>query len=148
LNVRDANKRRGGDASNGLTIIGPGTTLTGEIRSQGSIRVEGQVSGRIHSEDAIIIQETGQVKADLIAREIVISGHVDGNVFANERLEITDKGKLIGNITAPRVSISEGVVFEGKCTMKAPGDLKAAAASRPDSAGPAVPKTPATETGL
>lgn len=135
--MRDVTKRRNGENGTGLTIIGPGTMLTGEVRSHGPIRVEGQVSGRIHSEDTVIIQDTGQVKADLIAREIVISGQVEGNVFANERLEITDKGKLIGNITAPRVSISEGVVFEGKCTMKTPGETKPATPPKPETAATA-----------
>ena len=139
--MRDLSKRRNGEGANGLTIIGPGATLTGEVRSQGPVRIEGQVSGRVHSEDTIIVQETGQVKADLIAREVVISGQVEGNVFANERLEIADKGRLIGNIAAPRVSISEGVVFEGKCTMKAPAEMRAQQ-PRPEAAAPAS-QTPA-----
>jgi len=55
---------------------------------------------------------------------VIISGEVEGNVFAQERLEITANGKLMGDITAPRVSIAEGVLFEGQCTMKPPGQLK------------------------
>ena len=49
------------------------------------------------------------------------SGSPTGShVNAHERLEISAKGKLIGDITAPRVSIAEGVLFEGLCTMDAP----------------------------
>ena len=51
-----------------------------------------------------------------------VDGEVQGNIFATERLEITASGRVIGDITAPRVSIAEGVVFEGKCTMKPPSN--------------------------
>lgn len=106
-----------------VTIIGPGTVIVGEVKSKGTIRVEGAISGRIDSDDTIVIHETGQVQADLVAGQIIINGEVRGNVYAHDRIEITTKGKLIGDITAPRVSIAEGVVFEGKCAMKAPGDI-------------------------
>ncbi|HRI86810.1 MAG TPA: polymer-forming cytoskeletal protein [Candidatus Hydrogenedentes bacterium] len=103
-----------------VTVIGQGTTIIGEIKSKGTIRIEGVVSGRIHSEDSIVVQETGRVKADLYAGQVTIAGEVEGNIFAQDRLEIATNGKLLGDIVAPRVSIAEGVLFEGKCTMKPP----------------------------
>ena len=114
-------KKRILDENAVATIIGPGTVVTGEIRSKGTVRVEGTVEGRLECEDTIVIQESGIVRADLIAGQIIISGTVEGNSFAHDRLEITNQGKVIGNITAPRISIAEGVIFEGQCTMKPPG---------------------------
>ena len=104
-----------------VTIIGPGTQITGEIRSKGTIRIEGSVSGKVYSDDSIVIQESGRAKADLIAGQVIIGGEVEGNVFAHDRIEVTSKGKMIGDITAPRVSIADGVIFEGKCAMKPVG---------------------------
>lgn len=118
----DSGKKKSYSDTKIVTIVGPGTTFVGEVKSKGAIRIEGVVSGKIHSDDSIMVQETGRVKADLVATNIVISGEVEGNVFAHERLEVTAKGRLIGDITAPRVSIAEGVIFEGKCTMKPPGE--------------------------
>jgi cytoskeletal protein CcmA (bactofilin family) len=134
----DQSKKRGFSETKVVTIIGPGTVVIGEIKSKGTIRVEGAVSGKLQSDDTIVIQESGQVKADLIAGQVVISGDVQGNVFAHERLEVTSKGKLVGDITAPRVSIAEGVLFEGQCTMKAPGQ----AVPPQESAKPAAPAPP------
>ena len=105
-----------------VSIIGQGTTIKGDISSQGTIRIEGTVSGNIQSGDTIVVQESGKLKADLVAGQIIISGEVHGNVVAHGRLEICAGGKVVGDIMAPRVSIAEGVLFEGKCTMKAPGD--------------------------
>jgi cytoskeletal protein CcmA (bactofilin family) len=107
-----------------VSIIGQGTTIQGEVKSEGTIRIEGVVAGRIQCGDTIVVQETGHVKADMVANQVVISGEVHGNVFAHERLEITPTGKVVGDITAPRISIAEGVLFEGKCTMKPPGQMK------------------------
>jgi cytoskeletal protein CcmA (bactofilin family) len=108
------------------TVIGPGTQVSGEVKSKGTVRIEGHVKGRVECEDTIIIHESGSVEADLEAKQVVISGTVEGNTYAHERLEVTSTGKIVGNITAPRLSIAEGVIFEGSCTMKAPGDVRAA----------------------
>jgi len=107
-----------------VSIIGQGTAIKGDIKSKGTVRIEGQVSGRVHCDDTIVVQETGRVKADLVAGQIIISGEVEGNVFAHDRLEINAQGKVVGDITAPRVAIAEGVLFEGNCTMKPPGQIK------------------------
>ena len=106
------------------TIIGPGTKVSGEIHSEGTIRIEGEVSGRVECDDTIVVHESGFVQADLIAGQIIVSGTVEGSIAAHSRLEVTDRAKIIGDITAPRISIAEGVIFEGKCTMKAPGEAK------------------------
>ena len=107
-----------------VTIIGPGTSFTGEIKSKGTIRIEGAIKGRVECDDTIVVDENGKVNADLIAGQIIVSGTVEGNLFAHDRLEVTHKGRVLGNIVAPRVSLAEGVIFEGKCTMKPPGEAK------------------------
>ena len=141
----DPGKKKSYSETKVVTIIGPGTTITGEIKSKGTVRIEGVVSGRVHSDDTIVVQESGQVKADLVAGQIVINGEVRGNVFAHDRLEVTAQGKLIGDITAPRVSIAEGVLFEGKCTMKPPGQATPpppSGAGRPAGATRSAPPPP------
>jgi len=120
----DPGKKRPLNDTKALTIIGQGTSVSGEIRSKGTVRVEGFVQGKVHCEDTIVVQETGKVKAELFGAQIIISGEVEGNVTASERLEITTNGKLVGDSTAPKVSIAEGVIFEGKCTMKPVGQIK------------------------
>jgi len=119
----DSSKKKNYSDAKVVTVIGQGTQVTGDIRSKGTIRIEGAVSGRISCDDTIVIHETGQVKADLIAAQIVIGGTVQGNVFAKERLEVTTKGKLVGDIASPRVSIAEGVLFEGNCVMKPASEM-------------------------
>jgi len=120
----DSRKSKSFNENKVVSIVGPGTTVNGEINSKGTIRIEGAVTGRIQSSDTIVVLESGSVKTDLVAGQVIISGDVHGNVFAHERLELTANGKVMGDITAPRVSLSEGVLFEGHCTMKPPGQAK------------------------
>ena len=120
----DSGKKKNYSETKVVTIIGSGTTVSGEIKSQGTIRIEGTVQGNVQSDDTIVVHETGRVKADMVAGQIIISGHVEGNVCAHDRLEVNSTGKLLGDVTAPRLSIAEGVLFEGKCTMKSPGPSK------------------------
>ena len=117
----DSGRKKTYNETNVVTIIGQGTTVIGELKSKGTIRIEGGISGRVQCEDTIVVQETGRVKAEMIAGQIIIGGAVEGSVFAHDRLEVTSKGKLLGDITAPRIAIAEGVLFEGKCQMKPPG---------------------------
>lgn len=144
----DAAKKKVYGETKVVTVIGQGTTIVGEIKSKGTIRIEGMVSGRIHSEDSIVVQETGRVKADLYAGQVTIAGEVEGNVFAQDRLEIATNGKLLGDIVAPRVSIAEGVLFEGKCTMKPPTPAQPQQPQQPADGGQshARPVQPAQET--
>jgi cytoskeletal protein CcmA (bactofilin family) len=138
----DSRKGKAYSENKVVSIIGPGTTVTGEITSQGTIRIEGMVAGRVQSEDSIVVHEAGKVRAELIAGQVVISGEVQGNVFAHERLEITGTGRVVGDITSPRISIAEGVLFEGKCTMKPPGQIKPPAGAQPGprpAGGPPAP---------
>lgn len=118
-------KKRNLDENNVVTIIGPGTTVKGELESKGTIRIEGMVTGRVDCEDTIVVHESGHVKADLVAGQVIISGTVEGNTFAHDRIEATSQAKIVGNITAPRISIAEGVMFEGQCAMKPAGQMKA-----------------------
>lgn len=120
----DSRNKKNYNETRVVSIIGPGTTVNGEIQSEGTIRIEGTVLGRVQCSDSIVVQESGQVKADLIAGQVIISGEVHGNVYAQERLEIAQGGKVMGDITSPRISIAEGVLFEGKCQMKPPGQMQ------------------------
>lgn len=99
------------------TVIGSGTAIEGIISSKENVCVEGMFKGKILSEAAVIIGETGRVEADIKADTVLMSGEVHGNIVAKTRLEITSHGKLKGNIKTRSLVIAEGVLFEGNCQM-------------------------------
>lgn len=99
------------------TIIGKDTQLKGSVKAQGTIRIDGEFEGDIDSEQDIIIGESGRVTAKINARNVLISGILQGNVNAAGRLELMSSGKLYGDIKANALIIGEGAVFKGVSDM-------------------------------
>ena len=117
-----------------VTILGPGTQMNGTLSCTGTIRIEGQMEGTVQSDDSVVLLDTGLVKGDILAGQVIVSGEVRGNIKAVDRLEITPRGKVRGDIVAPRICIHEGVFFEGRCSMKAAGTqpVPASSSTAPD----------------
>ncbi len=116
--MADPRKNRTYNENKVVTILGPGTMLRGDLQCGGTIRVEGVVYGDVTSGDSVVLLESGRIQGNVTAGQIIVGGEVVGNVSAVERIEITVKGRVVGDMTAPRISIHEGVLFEGRCTMK------------------------------
>ncbi|OXM85157.1 bactofilin family protein [Paenibacillus rigui] len=99
------------------TLIGEGTLFEGRIKSEASIRIEGQITGDVDCAGDVTIGEHGVVKSNVIARNVILAGHVHGNVLCKGKLTIRSTGKLYGNTTAQSLIIDEGGVFQGTSKM-------------------------------
>lgn len=98
--------------------VGNGTVLTGETNFQAMLRVDGHLTGRVTSEQGtLIVGSTGKVDANVVVAEAVINGMVNGDIEASEKLELGRTAKVVGNITAPRLILSDGAILEGSCSM-------------------------------
>jgi cytoskeletal protein CcmA (bactofilin family) len=99
-------------------FVGNGTVLTGEATFKAMLRVDGHLSGRVHSDSGtLIIGTNGQVDADIQVAVAVIHGTVNGDIIASQRLELGRAAKVNGNIQTPSLVIEQGAVFEGSCRM-------------------------------
>ena len=94
-----------------------GSRVSGHLSFQGAARIDGSVDGEIQCQGALTIGETAEVKAKISAQSVVVRGKVEGNVSAKEKIELIAPARLIGNIDSPRLIITEGVVFDGDCSM-------------------------------
>jgi cytoskeletal protein CcmA (bactofilin family) len=99
------------------TIIGPQTVVQGTLSSRGTIRIDGKVEGGISESSTVIIGEKGEVHGDISAGSVVIGGSIIGNIHASASVEILSKARIQGDIKTALISIAEGAVFEGNCTM-------------------------------
>ena len=94
--------------------IGQGVVVEGRITSSQDLRIDGTVEGSIEVGDhMLIVGARAAVKANLVAKSIVISGTVVGNVTATERLELQATGSVEGNISSPRLVMVEGAIAKG-----------------------------------
>lgn len=99
------------------TIIGPESSLKGDVSSKKTVKIDGQVEGNV-SADSLIIGEGGILTGDVAVREIIIGGRVTGTIHASDGVEIQHKGELHGDIFAARLTIAEGGRFDGRSTMQ------------------------------
>ena len=105
-------------------FLGMDTEFEGTLVFTGVVRIDGKLSGEIFSSGTLIIGESAIIKSQIHVADVIIRGEVYGDIFAENKIEINVPGKLFGNIQAPKLVIEEGVIFEGNCKMKDPGEEK------------------------
>ena len=97
--------------------LGGDSSLEGILTFEGQARVDGNFHGEIRGIGTLTVGPNAHIKAGVQATAVVISGEIEGDVVAGERIELRSPGRLKGNINAPLVVMDEGVLFEGHCTM-------------------------------
>ncbi len=98
-------------------IVGLNSSVDGDIISDGSVRIDGKVSGSIKSKGDVIIGVNAVVNSNIEAVFCEISGQVTGSVHSDTQLKIYKSGSLKGDITVTSFTIEEGGVFKGNCDI-------------------------------
>jgi cytoskeletal protein CcmA (bactofilin family) len=117
-----------GGAPREVAIIGRSIRIDGDLQGEEDLRIEGDVNGtvRLHN-NTLTIGSEGTVRADVYAKEVIVNGTMEGDLFSSERVAIHKSATVLGNITAPRVSLEDGAKFKGSMEMD-PEAVKAAVA--------------------
>jgi cytoskeletal protein CcmA (bactofilin family) len=106
-------------SGNGTTLISAGTTLKGDISSNGDLRIDGTVIGNIHSSAKIVIGSNGVVEGDISGNQADIVGKVSGNIRAKELLQMRGECVVTGNLYAGKLQVEPSATFNGQCHMGA-----------------------------
>jgi len=114
LKDRSSADVRGGELN---TIIGKGTQIKGNLKVQNSLRIDGTVTGDVHSTDTVIVGKDGEVQGQVKGKHVLLAGKVQGNVIATDRVYLETKAVIQGDIRAARLVVDEGALFDGKCSM-------------------------------
>jgi cytoskeletal protein CcmA (bactofilin family) len=110
--------------------ITPGLSLKGDISGTEELWIGGSIEGTLHFSGArVTVGNSGNVRGEIDAREIVIEGRVDGNLRAGDRLALIRSAQVKGDASAPRVAVEDGAVFNGSMHVIREGE------SRPASRG-------------
>jgi cytoskeletal protein CcmA (bactofilin family) len=103
------------------TLLGRGSEFEGKLSFEGTVRVDGKLSGEIFTDDVLIIGEGAEVNAEISVGAVIIEGTVHGNIHAKRSVEIHTPARVKGNISTPSLSIDKGVIFDGNCQMEQNG---------------------------
>lgn len=99
-------------------FLGKDTEFEGKLSFSGAVRIDGRFKGEILTDGTLIVGETALLECDIQTSNVNICGEVRGNVVARNRIELHAPGRVYGNISAPVVTLDEGVIFEGNCRMQ------------------------------
>jgi cytoskeletal protein CcmA (bactofilin family) len=97
-----------------VAVIGKGMVIKGQIRSGEHMHISGEIDGSLYlaGYDLTVTAES-KVRADVTAREVDVSGSIQGNVDATRKITVRKGGKLIGDLRTPGIVIEDGAYFKG-----------------------------------
>ncbi|HNP48513.1 MAG TPA: polymer-forming cytoskeletal protein [Bacteroidia bacterium] len=104
-------------ATSSINLIGAGTVIEGDIRSNGDIRIDGTVYGHVISKAKVVIGATGVVEGDVNSQNSDVSGTIKGKTVVAELLFLKSTSKVIGDIITGKLVVEVGATFTGSCNM-------------------------------
>src|SRR6266700_507818 len=107
----------GGDAVTGLSIIGTGMRIVGDISADGVVKIEGTVVGTVQAAKQVLVAKGGEVEGDVVSREAIIGGEVRGGIYAEERVELQATSVVHGDDSTKRLFVQEGGEINGVLRM-------------------------------
>ncbi len=102
------------------TTIGPSVKVEGDLITAENIKIDGIVSGKVHTDANLSVGPASTIEASVEASSATVSGKIQGNVKAVEFLHLTDTARVYGDIEAKMVQIDKGAFFSGNCKMPEP----------------------------
>jgi len=111
-----------------INLISNGTEITGDIRSQGDIRIDGVLIGNLSTKGKVVIGNTGKVKGEVICKNSEVSGEIEGKINVSQLLTLKVSSAINGDIITNKLSIEPGARFTGNCNMSDGNELKPKAA--------------------
>ncbi len=109
--------------ANQEVYIGNGTTLEGSFIFEGPTYLNCKIVGDIKAKNMLKIGPEAEIRGQIEATEISVSGKLEGNIIASKSISLEKPAEVKGDLRAPKVSISEGVIFNGQCSMKSPSEI-------------------------
>lgn len=112
--MNESRRRRIRDRFSGAaTLISEGCKITGVITGNCDFQVNGEVEGDCEIDSTVMLARGGLWRGTIRAGNVIVSGHVEGDIFASGRVEITDTAKITGTVSADAIAVAEGAVVEG-----------------------------------
>lgn len=100
-----------------INLIGNGTSITGNITSNGDVRIDGTLKGNISISGKLVVGSSGNIEGNVICQNADISGKIQGKVTVTELLSLKATSKLLGDIVTGKITIEPNATFTGTCNM-------------------------------
>ena len=95
------------------TIIGKGSSITGNLRINGFVRLDGDINGNLETDGNIIIGDGARIKGDVKAKAVIVGGIVVGNILAQESVKLLSNSAVLGDVISRKVQVEDKATFHG-----------------------------------
>ena len=96
-----------------LSVISTTTVVRGNVRGQGSLRVDGRVHGDIDVTGDVALGPDAEVHGNINGASIAVAGSVNGDLTGTEAVSVESGARVIGDLSAPRIAIGDGAQVRG-----------------------------------
>ncbi|MDA3778736.1 MAG: polymer-forming cytoskeletal protein [Bacteroidales bacterium] len=100
-----------------INLIGVGTEITGDIKSNNDIRIDGTLNGNLNTQGKIVVGETGKIKGEITCKNSEVLGIIEGKIKVAELLSLKATARILGDIETKKLAIEPGSKFTGSCIM-------------------------------
>ena len=97
------------------TIIGKGSAISGNMKVNGFIRIDGDIDGNLETDGNVIVGENARIRGDLTAKSVIIGGIIKGNITADESVKILAEAAVIGDVISRKVQVDGSAIIHGHC---------------------------------
>ena len=108
----------GGADGRQQSVIGVDATWEGKLKTNGSARIEGELSGEVEAGEAVFIEKGARVRANIRARRVIIGGDLEGHIVCREQLVVQRSGRLGGEVSTKTLVIEEGATVHSRIQMQ------------------------------
>jgi cytoskeletal protein CcmA (bactofilin family) len=111
-------RQEGKKKDSDVVILGKATSFSGTLKFKTTLRIQGKFKGTIDATGALIVDKDAVVEADrIIVSSLTVFGTVIGAVNAADKIDMMNGAQVCGDVSAARLRIADGVLFEGMCKM-------------------------------
>jgi cytoskeletal protein CcmA (bactofilin family) len=100
-----------------INLISNGTDITGDIKSNGDIRIDGSLTGNLNTKGKVVIGPTGRINGEVTCKNSEVSGIIEGKIIVGQLLNLKASSKILGDIVTAKLAIEPGSRFTGSCNM-------------------------------
>ena len=100
-----------------VAFFGVGVECIGEIWYEGNVQIDGRLEGTVHTKGTLVVGDRAIVKAKIEAGSVICKGNIQGEVVAKESIKLLSPGLIDGTMSAPRLSVETGGMFNGRMNM-------------------------------
>ena len=95
------------------TILGHGSAITGNIKINGFVRIDGDIDGNLETDGNIIIGENARIRGNIKAKSAIVGGIVLGNIETSQSIKILSTAAVVGDIISYKVQVEQDAIIHG-----------------------------------